>query len=132
MRREIKFRIWDGKDINYSPSDEPGDLQVTLINDYFNDAQKDNHVMQYTGLFDDEGKEIYEGDIVEVTDGIRKHKSEVFIHPIGIHINAHQVIEEITGKGIELLYDYCDYGIGRGITQKCRVIGNKYENLELL
>jgi hypothetical protein len=58
MAREIKFRAWDGVDYMSSPFTLQ-DLQARKI-EFTNEVI----LMQYTGLLDKNGKEIYEGDIV--------------------------------------------------------------------
>lgn len=59
MKREIKFRAWDGERLTY-PIDniESGDI-----------IKRYETVMQYTGLPDKNGKEIYERDIVQHSTG---------------------------------------------------------------
>lgn len=54
--REIKFRRWD-TDEKYMYYDKPFHLDTNL-NRY--------EVMQYTGLKDKNGKEVYEGDVLEL------------------------------------------------------------------
>ena len=64
--REIKFRVWDMKHNEYIYWDElkaiPGVLGMLLTGKLTNSI-----IEQFTGLHDCEGKEIYEGDIVEIT-----------------------------------------------------------------
>jgi hypothetical protein len=140
--REIKFRAWDKEQNKMldkfvlaptSPSwggfpiEEPDDQllselikydmrhgdplggQYTLI-DWSNYYGLSNYIlMQYTGLKDKNGKEIYEGDIVDVTkcDGI-----------------PHKLFEIKWDKGG--FYPLTLYYL------ECQVIGNIYENPELL
>lgn len=63
MSREIKFRAWH-KNNNKMRYDVTTDL---LDRDYL-------EFMQYTGLKDKKGKEIYEGDIVDINGAIGEVK----------------------------------------------------------
>lgn len=63
MKREIKFRAWDGREMLKDwlvISESNGTKIPTTL------ARKAEVVMQFIGLLDKNGKEIYEGDIVEV------------------------------------------------------------------
>jgi uncharacterized phage protein (TIGR01671 family) len=64
--REIKFRAWDGRKMNYNPfisdGSDGGETSSVYINVAI--ACNDEELMQYTGLKDKNGKEIYEGDII--------------------------------------------------------------------
>jgi len=65
MMRELKFRIWDGK----SMSEPFGLYDIDMDNScrYYFGGHKcygDEILMQYTGLSDKNGVEIYEGDIL--------------------------------------------------------------------
>ncbi len=72
MNREIKFRIWDTEnkemlkvqELDFEPTFYGGRILIRpdQYSDYF-DAE-DMILMQYTGLHDKNGKEIYEGDII--------------------------------------------------------------------
>lgn len=59
MQRKIKFRVWDGVDYMSNPF-TLFDMQSKAIQ-----FASTVTVMQFTGLFDKTGKEIYEGDIVQ-------------------------------------------------------------------
>lgn len=69
--REIKFRVWypiewdDEKPIKFDISYDWAFEEWAPINDLFNNSMPDGSIlMQFTGLFDKNGKEIYEGDLL--------------------------------------------------------------------
>ena len=70
MNREIKFRAFNPatKDMLYS--DEAPEEPQRLGNFFWGiSAAPSSIIMQFTGLFDNKGKEIYEGDIVDNWQG---------------------------------------------------------------
>lgn len=112
MSREIKFRGWD-KTNNTMVS-----LAIGITNDgRFNIIPGNNisgmtltDLMQYTGLKDKNGKEIYEGDIVKEKDGVAP-------------------VEYLYTEFLAM--DITDNGNCNLLGEHCEVIGNIYENPEL-
>ena len=74
--RDIKFRIWDTEnnemlkvqELDFEPTFYGGRIAIRpdQYNNYFD--TEDMILMQYTGLKDKNGKEIYEGDIIQYED----------------------------------------------------------------
>jgi uncharacterized phage protein (TIGR01671 family) len=83
-------------------------------------------IMQFTGLLDKNGKEIYEGDILGLAEGVYG-TWEVFWDDDFKGFSLSKTEEEIAGLGETLNKDVFD-----GITTEAEIIGNIYENPELI
>lgn len=72
--REIKFRAWIGEEMVKDPiiygvnGDQMavGSRLNEGLDNFFIDGEGKYHLMQFTGLKDKNGKEIYEGDICKI------------------------------------------------------------------
>ena len=128
--RNIKFRAWDKKDFKVRQvlgmSFQHGTISVELNNEeYLQDGASRFELMQYTGLKDKNGTEIYEGDVLYVEqidriDPYIPHKKNVAVRYEGR--DTAFVFDEEAGFVIGL------YSTPREL----EVIGNVYENPELL
>ena len=121
--RIIKFRIWDAETKSLmSPEtntnfvvDEKGNLRF-----FFLDGECE--ITQFTGLKDKNGKEIFEGDILkDINKVIWEVRYE--LNEFGIYATTSEFI-----KAVEMGEKYECFNWWEG----CEVIGNKFENPELL
>ena len=122
--RDIKFRCWDTEnkqmlkvqELDFEDTFYGGRLSIRTdqYNDYFD--IEDMILMQYTGLKDRNGKEIYEGDIVYIMPederGIIRWDNETARYVV-IYDNIISDFDNWYGKDLE-------------------VIGNEFDNPELL
>lgn len=128
--REIKFRAWDtvekkmklptllrlSRDLPYTDDNNNGKVFQMQCNgqenvEYFNGRIE---LMQYTGLKDKNGKEIYEGDIIEYKSIYEWEKQPI--------------------KKAEVVFEdgmFCPPGVIMDLSRS-EIIGNIYENPELL
>lgn len=131
IMREIKFRAWHKKEKRMSHVNvfsqaegwvhtpgEHGCYEVWNAGKY--------EIMQYTGLKDKNGKEIWNGDIVSLGsfDTLRAHIEYQHCSFVLVH------------KKDSERKQYCDNGVSEPIFKNCEVslevIGNIYENPDLL
>jgi len=109
MMRDIKFRAWDGKRM-FDAFDLIPELNRPVGNITVGTFKPSTIMLQYTGMKDRTGKEIYEGDIVDTGQGL--------IAPVTYHGGCFGVTNSEKGRTI--------YSTG------FEVIGNVYENPDLL
>jgi uncharacterized phage protein (TIGR01671 family) len=119
--RDIKFRIWDKK--RKEMHQDHNFLFILCIYWQFGYdepvpfTRDEIEIMQYTGLKDKNGKEIYEGDTI--------------IYTVIGHQSPHRAIVEFRdGMFVENYYGWRLYPVGQEFMME--VIGNIYENPELL
>jgi len=125
MNREIKFRAWDTTLFKMFEPRTLRDIAKEAPNNGVNWYQFE--MMQYTGLKDKNGKEIYEGDIVN-----DMHDCEQ-LHQI-IWNGAKACFERRNLKYDAMLKQYRQSPVSACVktTSQGVVIGNIYENKELL
>jgi len=129
--REYKFRAWDSwwdkmhyfdftKNIEATPDDELKGLWILHEEGSVYAIQDKIKIMQYTGLKDKNGKEIYEVDIVLYDRNIHKDIDTAKFKVVWA--KDRYVLQEIKHK----------YYIDDVTWELIEVIGNIYENPELL
>ena len=123
--REIKFRAWDKEHkrwTNYSIADDLPRFYDKHTGCWKTDKEGERFILcQYTGLKNSNGKEIYEGDIVRAVsfsrwEGVAKYsdKNQAFVF---------ECIDKNYRGNIVFMSQF-DQGF--------KILGNIYENLELL
>ena len=120
--REIKFRIWDNfkkRWTNYQILDDSIYFMDKNTGVWFNHHHKEYErfeLMQYTGLKDKYEKEIYEGDLVEISDS-----DDDIICQVKYEYGSFTL-----EKG-----EYTEY-LGEVEERFLEVVGNIYENKKLM
>ena len=113
MNREIKFRAWEKEEKKMILPKNVTDN----INIFARGCLSSNiELMQYTGIKDKNGTEIYEGDILELYD------EEDFFK---VEYQAEDVRFLLTSNSICVSFEYYSQG-------EIEVVGNIYENSKLL
>lgn len=108
MERTIKFRAWNGESMTYN---------VSLPYD-----EENCEIMQFTGLTDSQGKEIYEGDVIDCrmrhNEGSLPHRGKIVYH------ESFGAFATENHGGKTLIHNH--------LLKTFEVVGNIYEHKNLL
>ena len=132
--REIKFRAWDKNDkrifidpqmidfynkkigyMQYQTEDMPDTSYSIPVG--FEEFEY-SELMEWTGLYDKNGEDIYEGDIIFESFGEKYYK---------VIFENGSFKAEFNGDFDEYSFDLIDV-----VAQGCEIVGNIYENPELI
>lgn len=130
MSREIKFRAWDSS-LKFMV--DPAFYEIAMDGRHIhfeNDGDWINHteklrIMQYTGLKDKHGKEIYEGDIISFTRPVGNWTGRTMASVYEVYFEEH-----ICAFVLKSVGGYTKFRNARNYEYE--ILGNIYENQELL
>ena len=133
--REIKFRAWDKEEQKMLDWDKFFNLDIAQV--FESKGSWGVYPMQYTGLKDSNGVEIYEGDIDQAENGDKSvivfltKVGAYCVMPMDIYLNNDYQNESffpdfIYGFGYDLFFDNCTPD------KYLNIIGNIYEHNHLL
>ena len=117
--REIKFRAWQTRDrvigfMNYK-------VDISYLGDSMVGSDSSDILMQYTGIKDKNGKEIYEGDILEMNDRKASRSQVKYDDKKWARFLAYD------REAVSVYMPFVENAVNQWV-----VIGNIYENPELI
>ncbi len=123
-KRELKFRAWH-KEYKKMIYQEHGICNffgdTSPVSDYGDDEiSEECEIMQFTGLKDKEGNEIYEGDIIEFADHLHK-AVVVYDKKFAAYLFESNNLEKKNNPDTAMHWH-----------DDLKIIGNIYENPELI
>jgi uncharacterized phage protein (TIGR01671 family) len=112
--REIKFRHWS-------------ESQKQMIQVHSLDFINAHGAMQYTGLTDKNGKEIFQSDIASF-------RGMCSVVKFGFYVDVRSCCEDVTGNGfyLDIIEARCKIALDEETAKECEITANEYENPELL
>ncbi|HEM5185965.1 TPA: hypothetical protein U1309_001061 [Streptococcus suis] len=118
-----KFRAWFGSEMYDEPVVYDGEFYLDWREFEDGETYDGAVLMQSTGLFDKNGKEIFEGDVV-LENGWRK---------VAVSFGTQEIAENFGDKRIFQGFNlYLGGGYPEAVMSKYEIIGNIYENPELM
>ena len=117
--RELKFKTWDRKEKEMYPAERLADWTLIIEEERYD-------ILQFTGLLDKNGKEIYEGDVVKTV--IRTIDGHDHKESGEVKWNYNDLAYDIVRSREKGDFQHLFKSSGRTV----EVIGNIYENPDLL
>jgi len=157
MSREIKFRAWDKvnkvmvlwENLCFPGLNDDGMVSLKESLEHLGEFESDkpsyySNIMQYTGLKDRNGREIYEGDIIPIEDEWTEpitddgrgpvepfnHLAEVSFFDGSFGLTFRESGDFIKKSFVSIEQMKAD--MGDDFLNRTEVIGNRFENHELL
>ena len=133
--REIKFRAWNKELKTMNPVSalhfDKRKYNLMFIDSGWKHIPTKFELMQYTGLKDKNGVEIYEGDILHIKEFCDNEIDVEFISKV-IFSNKNVFPSAFQLEEVRIIKGYAFISQSGEIDSEVEIIGNIYENSELI